>query len=81
MVIATKSSRLATSTLSAPFLASRSPSHSLPTVLGHGHLDMNALTPMLRSKVKIFGKLNINGFFEVEDALEVWGAVVIQGYM
>ena len=34
-----------------------------------------------RSKVKIFGKLSVDGGFEVEDAVEVWGAVVIQGYM
>lgn len=36
---------------------------------------------MGRDKVKIFGKLHITGTFEAQSAIEVWGAVTIDGYM
>lgn len=39
------------------------------------------LTQPCRDKVKIFGKLHITGTFEVQSAIEVWGAVTIDGYM
>ena len=34
-----------------------------------------------RDKVEIYGKLNVTGTFEAQAPVEVWGAIVINGYM